>query len=744
MVHAVTLVLQLATSAAPRVVSKCAMLSDSVVATVDSAPNRALGFARTLNRECRNNFAALFRAGRALSRSASFRGSQRNYALRDQAHRLLDRAITLHPRDAVAWLEYGTLLRKAGGIQIDAQRAIQKALDLAEQYPDSADPALLAALDLQRARYFQDLVDRQRWLKSPVGLAVSTPSCNAIGAFCENYVRPAQFNQALKEAPHLDQGLGQRREDLLHLYDRVLMHDPQNQEAAERYARELALAGEWERLEAFAGQVGKRGVEPAFFGVVAALAAERTGRPAAADSQFDSAIPALPDSLAHWFIRLPAGLDSFPDFWNRARPLWTAPYDELRLDYRTRVAYALLVLRDREAEVAGPETPVGDALIRYGWPAMVTQIERDPSKVLSASQQAAAQAFLGCTGADAGGNPGACEPPEGVGNQADVAGGRWLFWTYAMDRPAMIFEQRSGARVPRYMRDAPSEQYADQLRKQTPLTFASKLAPKGYRLPVQVARFKGEIPGATTLAIYGLVPAQQMNLPPADSITAGLFVFADTTGFPIAAQQVGRYVPGEGLALSYRVPLAAGRYSYDVEAYSASAGGAATARDTVTLPVWRADTLTMSDLLVAHQLSPRTDAPSLTWRDLLLQPSRTLTVTPGSNLWIVWETYGLKPGDKGMGRYHVAVTVTDVTAKPLLVRLLGRVGGAKVPAQGVTLEWDSERPLATDGRALEYVSIELPAEAAGDYQLVVALKDPQGRTAQTARRISVLAPGTAK
>jgi len=318
-----------------------------------------------------------------------------------------------------------------------------------------------------------------------------------------------------------------------------------------------------------------------------------------------------------------------------------------------------------------------------------------------------------------------------------VSGGRWLFWTYAMDRPTMIFEQHAGVRVPRYMRDAPAEDYADQLRKKSPLTFTSKLAPKSYQLPVQVARFKGEIPGATTLAIYGLVPAQQMALPPGDSITAGLFVFNDTTGFPIAAKQVSRYVPGEGLALSYRVPLTAGRYSYDVEAY-ARGTGAATARDTVALPTWRADTLTMSDLLVAHELNPRTDAPSLTWRDLLLQPSRTLTVTPGSNLWLVWETYGLKPTDTGMGHYHVAVTVQDVTAKPLLVKLLGRIGGKRA-AQGVTLEWDSDRPLALDGRALEYVSIELPVEATGDYLLVVTLKDGLGRTTHTSRRISVLA-----
>src|SRR5258708_30413142 len=133
------LLLQLATSAAPRPTTKCATLSDSVVANA-AVPSRATGFARSMNRECRNDFAALFRAGRALSHSASFKGTQRNYTLRDQAQRLLDRATTLHPRHAVASRGYCILLRKIRAIQIDAQRAIHRALDLAEQFPDSTDP----------------------------------------------------------------------------------------------------------------------------------------------------------------------------------------------------------------------------------------------------------------------------------------------------------------------------------------------------------------------------------------------------------------------------------------------------------------------------------------------------------------------------------------------------------------------------------------------------------------------------
>src|SRR5260370_49730 len=138
---------------------------------------------------------------------------------------------------------------------------------------------------------------RPGWLKNPVALPISTPSCGAMGAFCENYIRPAQFNQALQEAARFDQSLRERREELLHLYERVLVLDPQNGEAAGRYARELALGGEWERLASFAAEVATRRVASGFFRLLAALAAQRRGRPPPPDSLLETARSQLPHSL---------------------------------------------------------------------------------------------------------------------------------------------------------------------------------------------------------------------------------------------------------------------------------------------------------------------------------------------------------------------------------------------------------------------------------------------------------------
>ncbi|MBI1966373.1 MAG: tetratricopeptide repeat protein [Gemmatimonadetes bacterium] len=735
MIPALLLALQTATAAVPataavRAPSKCDHYADSVVAAVmDSVPDRALGFARRLSRECRNDFEPLFRAGRAINSAARFSVVEGNSVLRELAGRLLGRAAVLRPRNAAAWLEYGTLLRKMGGVQRDAQRAIERAVDLADQYPDSAPPDLIARMMFQRARYEQDGVDRLRFLKEAYTLGVSTPSCAAIGAFCDNYANPQQFNDQLKDAPAIDPDFTGRRERMIEFYRRAVELDPTLLEAAERYGRELAFGGEWEQLRGLAQRTKLVAGAAGAFTAVEALALAKLGRLRDADSLFRRAIPELPDSMRRWYERPPPGLDTIPDFWTRVRPLWVTDFNEVLLEHRTRVTYAFLVLRDREAEVAGPETPMGDALLRYGWPTMITQVRRNASAVLSAIQSSEALSWL----------EGGADPSANVGTTKDESGGRWLFWTYAMDRPSMIFETRPGIVVARYMRDAPAEEYAAALRQSSPLVFRSQLAPKAFRLPVQVARFKGAVPEQTIVAIYGIVPAKQMALPPADSVTVGLFVFRDTAGFEPVVRQRAQYLPGEALTLGYQLPLGVGRYAVSLEALAPAFGGSATARDSVRTQVWKPDSLTVSDLVIAHRVESRVEGQPTSWRDLSIDASRTLEVPKGASLWVVWESYGLRIGSQGTGRYQVNLALRDANAQAAPLRLLERLGVARrqgVPA--VALEWTSERRLAADGRALEYVAVQLPEDAEGRYELVVTVTDPvTGRSAKTSRTIAI-------
>lgn len=710
--------------------SKCAGYADQVAEAIqDSASDRALGFVRRLNRECRNDFDALFRAGRAVNQAARFSVVQQNSVLRAQAGLLLSRAATLRPRDATAWLEYGTLLRKMGGVQRDAQRAIDRALSLADQYPDSSPPPLMAEMLFQRARYLQDRVDQARFLKEAGALGITTPTCSAIGAFCENYVHPRQFNDQLVAAPGVDPTFSTERERMIDLYRRALRLDPTLVEAAERFGRELALGGEWEELGALAHRSQQIAGAAGVFTAVEALTLERQHRLREADSLFRRAIPQLPDSIRRWYERPPRGLDSVPDFWSRVRPLWVTDFNEVQLEHWARVTYAIVALRDREAEVAGPETPMGDALIRYGWPSQITQVRRNAAAYLSTLQESEAMAF---ESGDASSAP--------VGMVKDEAGGRWLFWTYALDRPSMIFETRPGVTVARYVRDAPAEEYAAQLREVSPLVFHSQLAPKAFRLPVQLARFRGGAPDQTTLAVYSVVPAKQMELPPSDSVTVGLYVFRDTVGFEPLVEQKGTYVPGEALTLGYRVPLPAGRYSLSLEALAPAFGGAATVRDSVTAPQWNPDSLTASDLVIAHRVESRVEGQPTSWRDVTIDASRTLEVPKGASLWALWETYGLKAGEQGTARYQVKLALRDAAAQAAPLRLLERLGvGRRQGTPAVSLEWASERRLAPDGRALEYVAVQLPEDITGSYELVVTVTDPvTGRSVQTSRRITIV------
>jgi len=348
--------------------------------------------------------------------------------------------------------------------------------------------------------------------------------------------------------------------------------------------------------------------------------------------------------------------------------------------------------------------------------------------------------YLDCTVSIGGGPGNVGLPPCGdqgrAGYTHDFTMGQWLFWTYAFDQPSLIFELKSGMRVPRHMFDAASETYAIELRVRDPMTFQSRLAPREFRLPIQVARFRGDTSTRTAVLFASILPAALMDLPPDDTLQVGFFLFRDAPEFPSVMRRVGAHAPGQALTLDYGAQLDPGRYYFSLEAYSAALGAAAKARDFLQARSWDQDSLLLSDIVVAHRLEPRTVGEPLTWRDVTLQPSRTLEVTAGASLWLLWETYGLRPGANRIGRSEVRLTVRGLQAPDLPVRVLEGLGKGR--RGGPSLEWQSEHRLAPDGRGLDYVAIQLPAEASGRYEVTITVTEPlSGRTAQSTRVITV-------
>lgn len=702
--------------------STCESLADSVATAAQRSPKVVQAAESRLERNCRDNFDALFTAGRALGRAAESGVTDLNRLFRDRAERLLSRSVALRPKNAAAWFEYGRLLRRRGVVQFDARRALQRSLELAERYPDSTPPTLLADVFVEIARSLQAAVDALRWLKDGARLGVFTPSCASIGTFCENYTAPARFNDELRDAPLLDHDYWNRREELLSLYRRAVQLNPANLDVARSYARELALGGEWENMATGARWLEEEDGKHAFLALVRALALDKLGMFRDADSLFRRLIPELPDSLRRWYAQPPPPLDTIRDFWVRARPYWVVPFNELWVEHASRVTYAALVYGDQESNLVGPETPMGDALLRYGWPTAVTQVNRDSRKLLSGSRQYAIENFLTCVPADAGGDPSNCEVGAAQGIARDEGGGRWIMWTYAMDRPSLIFELVPGQRNARPMRESQAEAYAQQIRTATPLTFRSQVVSHAFRLPVQVARFKGSGLDEAVVGIFAIVPLNSMGVAEDDSISTGVFTFRDTVGLPVENSAIRR-AGGRAVTLDYWVPLSAGRHVYSVEAFALNTGVGARTRDTLVTPEWRVDSLMISDILIAHRVEAKSDGAPKSVRDLTIEPSRTLEVRPGATVWVVWEIYGLASSESGEVRFEVSMTVRDLNANSLPLRLLERLGLRQRAVTNTGLHWSSVRRAAPDGRVLDYVAIQLPDEANGEFEVNVTVSE---------------------
>lgn len=718
----------------------CRVLADSVADLAASAPAQAVVTARTVASRCDSDFDALLRAGRALNRATDFRGAMAQVAVRDAAQSLLNRAIALRPRSAEAWFEYAIITRKRQGSMFDAQRFAGRSLRLLQQAPESVPPAVAAEIWLQHARDLQDGVDRMRWLKDGRNVPVTTVSCSELGTFCENFVRPQAFNEKLRDAATVYPELDFLRERLLAAYDSAWRFDSSNVAILAGRAREYALGEEWERLAAFARTAANRGRDPARFRTVEALAHVRMGHDLTADSVFRAAIPLLADSLRRWFERPPPGHDTIPDFWARTRPLWLAPFNELQLEYWTRVAYALLALTDHEAAVLGPETPQGEALLRYGFPHHVSQIPRDASAILTRAQLSAVLQVFDCIPTDLRGQndirPDCSTAGAEAPANADFSAGRWIFWTYAADRPSLIFEIRTGQRVPRYEWNGAAERYATELRRRSPLDFESRLAPHLVSLLAQLTRFRSPDRYGTSVLIHAAAPGQSMGAPTNDSIETGVFVFADRSGYPLVARHVERRAIAVDLALSYAFALPQGRYAYSVEAWSPATGTAVIARDSLLAPAWPPDSLALSDLLVAERVEPA-HTHVVRWSDLSIAPLPLLAVGPGAIVALVWESYGVQPGREGVAGYDITLEVRDDNARSLPLRLLDRVGLARSPREpAVRLSWHAERPAGEV--LLDYATVQLPPDATGRLRLVVVVRDAtSGQEATRERTITV-------
>lgn len=683
---------------------------------------------------CDQTFEYLFDGAWALSRRIGRDPAAASPRLVDLTHQLLDRAIRLEPSNAAAWYAMGMFLARMGSSRNVAEESLRRAVTLADDRPDSTPPGQLAVVQAERGRLLAGWIDRIRWLKDAQGLHIlGEGRCGAWDVACYNAASPTQFNRDLANLPPARANVSEATTKMARLLRAAIALSASPDTAFFLWARQLALAGDWDQLEREATEcVIKHELRCL---LLRGLALERQGRLAEADSSFRLALIQSHDSDVVAIDQPPSELAAVPDFWRRARPLWLAPINELQLEYWSRAVYARLVFPQSGSRRSRPDSLQRDILRRYGWPQRITVISTSTEDLLAASRDVFVDDIAACAHMTC--------PVQGSTHvtEAGNVGEAWIVWTYDSIQPSAVFHSRSDQPArPREQRliGAPVSEsvFGDE-----PISFRSRLAPHEYALPFQRVRFMGEHRDTTILAVYGILPAGIIGIPDQDSVATQLSIFLDAQGFPLVRQDSARNATGATLALSYFVPLGPARYYLALEALDLPAGVAAKGRDSVTVRSWNKRDLQTSDLLVALSAEPKSVGEARQWTDLSIEASRTLVVTQGTPITLVWETYGLTPLPDRTGSYEVALQVRDSAGGRLGLGLLRALGLHRPEQRSTRLSWTSTRSLARDGRALEYVSVQLPGDVTGAFQVEVRIKERStGRQASSSRWIRVVGP----
>lgn len=183
-----------------------------------------------------------------------------------------------------------------------------------------------------------------------------------------------------------------------------------------------------------------------------------------------------------------------------------------------------------------------------------------------------------------------------------------------------------------------------------------------------------------------------------------------------------------------RIRLRPGVYMLVLEAATPDGASAAVSETELVVGAYAPGPLRISDLLLAHDVGPRTDAPA-SRHELAFEPFRCVGRPPDGRLSLVFELYGLAPRN-GQTRYRLTVATPGVRQAGLIPRLLRgllRRDAADDGRLSFDRVLDGERT-----RAVEWLDLHLPADtpAARDLEIILTVQDLEtGETAQTTRRL---------
>jgi len=183
---------------------------------------------------------------------------------------------------------------------------------------------------------------------------------------------------------------------------------------------------------------------------------------------------------------------------------------------------------------------------------------------------------------------------------------------------------------------------------------------------------------------------------------------------------------------TYEVRLTGGDYSYRFEALLPDAERAARGVAALAVADFHADTLSMSDVLVADRVAPKADGGPLRSRqDFFIAPNAGLRFRRSDPVHLYTEVYHLrpKPGSEGVAEFEVTLRLrvdtilrTGVGAR-IVGGLLDAIGASAKGDNQVLLSFVSREPIGGRDRIPVYLALDLGGAPAGAYSLDMAVKD---------------------
>ncbi|MDP2577138.1 MAG: GWxTD domain-containing protein [Candidatus Palauibacterales bacterium] len=666
--------------------------------------------------------------GRVLTEIASGVGT--DFKERREAEEALRRAIKLDSGSPIYFASLGKLMRKQQ-IYLDARRMLNRAISKLEEDPSRLTPEETAELWFQRGLFLEDeYLDGWHFHTMQPLPPVVTPECSQFGSFCMNFARPKNFNEYFLRAQDLSEDADDEFRAMVEAFEKALEADSAHAGAFRRLAIHYVDRGDYGQATGLARKfIGWAPEEPWGY-LILGLVYQRTGRDSLAELQFDRGIANASDEIASHYrdvsnllrVALADAYDRAPEnqrkqledvLWRRSDPLYLTSENEVRVGHLARVAYADIMFEDPAEGTWGADTEQGVIYARYGEPARIWKIRRDPRL------EASSLTSVGASG-----------------------GGRWIFWNYGWEIPNFIFQKVSRWRHISHVTTSYSKGAEDEIRASVPAVFTTSF--ELVDLPAQMARFKGPVEGGGVVEVdfYAAIPAASILLPlaaTADSLDSGFFIFAGPAYNTVVSQRLRLALKQQPQPISFSTALPPGRYEYRLEA-RASTEKAAARRGELELIAFPEDSLALSDIVLARSVAPKTRDPGQR-RDFAIRVNQNSEFENDDPFALYWEVYGLESDRDGIGQYELVISVSDAEGKGVFASVIGALGSLVGAGDDKDGELVFERTVEVRGdRVPDYLELTLSDEP-GLYRVRIRLTDRlSGETAEAERTFRLVSP----